>query len=95
VQDQLACALEQVKKMFSLDTRDILTEKVITIPHAYVIYNAWRDKHIANLLKGLEEYGIYSIGRYGAWKYSSMQDAILDGKKIAEQIMPLVVKKCS
>lgn len=30
---------------------------------------------------------IHSIGRYGAWKYSFMEEAILDGKAIAEAIM--------
>ena len=28
-----------------------------------------------------------SIGRYGAWKYSSMQEAVLDGKTAAENLL--------
>ena len=33
----------------------------------------------------LQECGIESIGRYGDWNYSSMEDALLDGKRLAER----------
>ena len=35
----------------------------------------------------LKEQSVYSVGRYGEWKYSSMQEAVLDGKKIAEKLV--------
>jgi protoporphyrinogen oxidase len=79
-------SLASVKKLFSLADKEIVTEKIIVIPHAYVIYNFWRERNLPDLLNSLEQENIYSIGRYGAWKYSSMQEAILDGKKMAETI---------
>lgn len=39
------------------------------------------------ILKKLENTSIYSTGRYGEWKYASMQEAFFDGKKISEQIL--------
>ena len=78
------------KKLFAFDYRDILTEKVINIDHAYVIYNKWRDTHLPSLIAALEKRAVYSIGRYGAWKYSSMQDAVLDGKACAAQLLKQV-----
>ncbi len=80
-------ALAITKKLFSLSDAEIITQKVILINHAYVIFDAWRDKHIAPLLKQLADANIYSVGRYGAWKYASMQEAVLDGKKIAQMLI--------
>jgi protoporphyrinogen oxidase len=82
----LDTALAQTQKLFKIADQDIITKAIIYIPHAYVIYNQWRDQHIAALLNHLEENHIYSIGRYGAWKYASMQEAVLDGKKMADSI---------
>jgi len=72
--------LKKIKKFFKLNDDEIIMKQELTIPHAYVIYNFWRERHLATLLARLAENGIYSIGRYGAWKYSSMQEAIMDGK---------------
>lgn len=79
-------SIDQTKKVLGITNTDIITEKVIHIEHAYVIYDFWRDRNLPQLHKRLNEFDIYSIGRYGEWKYSSMQEAVLDGKKIAEQI---------
>ena len=56
------------------------------INHAYVIYDEWREKNLSKIHKQLENNAVHSIGRYGEWKYSSMQEAVLDGKKIAEKL---------
>lgn len=80
-------AIQQVLKIFNLSKKDILTEQILMLPHAYVIYDAWREKHIEPLLEHLELSYIHSIGRYGAWKYSSMHDAITDGQVMASKLM--------
>ena len=36
--------------------------------------------------KYLEKKNIYSVGRYGDWKYSTMEEAILEGKEVAEKL---------
>lgn len=87
INKKLKLALECTQKLLNIDKTDILTEKIINIKHAYVIYNSWRDKNILNIIKQLEDYNIYSIGRYGHWKYSSMQEAVLDGKFQADLII--------
>jgi hypothetical protein len=51
------------------------------------------DKGLDGLLftkQLLKKNNIYSIGRYGGWKYSFMEEAILDGKKVAEEILDKV-----
>jgi protoporphyrinogen oxidase len=80
-------AIEQALKTLKIDTSTITTEKILYLDHAYVIYDAWREKNLTKILKRLKNSTIYSVGRYGAWKYASMQEAVLDGKKISEEIM--------
>jgi hypothetical protein len=36
-------------------------------------------------MQALDNYDIHSTGRFGGWKYSSMQEAVLDGKKAAKK----------
>lgn len=76
----------QLMTFFNLHRSNIVVEKTLTLEHAYVIYDAWREKHIANLLAQLAADHIFSIGRYGAWKYASMQEAVVDGYNAAQSI---------
>lgn len=76
-----------IKQLFNIDDSEIIAKNIIKMPHAYVVYDAWRERNLSVLLDGLKREGIYSIGRYGAWKYSSMQESVLDGKKVADTIV--------
>ncbi len=84
--------LARVRK--DLETCGILRKKdkivvtnIIPIKHAYVVYTSERKKLVELIFKFLHENGIDSIGRYGEWKYSFMEEAIMDGKKTAEKIL--------
>lgn len=91
IDQKLAFSLQATKKLFALSESDILVEKVIDIKHAYVIYNKWRDHNLPLILERLAQFGIYSVGRYGAWKYASMQEGILDGKEIGEKLLTQLI----
>ncbi len=80
-------AQEATKQLFALSDKEIITQKVISIPHAYVIYDFWREKNLPRILQRLTDLNIHSVGRYGGWKYSSMQEAVLDGKNTATEII--------
>jgi protoporphyrinogen oxidase len=87
VQRMLELSLKETKKVLGIAESEIVTEKIIYIDHAYVIYDFWREKNLAKIHKKLNDTNIYSVGRYGEWKYSSMQEAVLDGKKIADSLV--------
>ena len=59
----------------------------LPIRYAYVLYDQARAKALSTIFSFLSKHNIQSIGRYGAWKYSFMEEAILDGKKAAETIL--------
>jgi protoporphyrinogen oxidase len=86
LKQKLNIALEQTKELFAIRDEEIITKTIIPIRHAYVLYTPWRERYLPRLHARLNEHDIYSIGRYGEWKYSSMQEAVLDGKRMAEQL---------
>ncbi len=87
IKQTLNNSLRLTKDWLKIDNSNIITQKILNISHAYVIYDAWRDKNVPLLHAKLNELDISSIGRYGAWKYSSMQEAVLDGKEVAEDLI--------
>ncbi|MCF7899642.1 FAD-dependent oxidoreductase [Candidatus Babeliales bacterium] len=80
-------SIEQALKKLNLKQSNIATKNILHIKHAYVIYDFWREKNLNQILKSLEHLSINSIGRFGEWKYSSMQEAYLDAKKTTENLL--------
>ena len=93
VEQKLAESLKQAKKLLNISQNEIATEKIINISHAYVIYNQWRDANLPKLHESLNRLGVHSVGRYGEWKYSSMQEAVLDGKAVVDKLFVKPAKK--
>ena len=69
------------------ETDEILVAAVERIECAYVIHDLHRSQALQKIFPYLEQQQIYSTGRYGAWKYDSMEGAILDGKQIADRLL--------
>lgn len=63
---------------------EILAERAIWIKHAYVIYDQFRSRHLPQIIEFLHSHRIYPLGRYGRWEYTAMEEAILQGKEVAE-----------
>lgn len=68
-----------------LDKKDIiLVEDANDIIYGYPIY----DKNYQSATKQIREFllsnWVIGCGRYGSWKYMSMEDVILDGKRVAD-----------
>lgn len=57
------------------------------IRYAYVVFDRHRERSLPAIMGYLASKGITSIGRYGAWEYSSMEDAILEGRAAAAALM--------
>ncbi|WP_223643863.1 NAD(P)/FAD-dependent oxidoreductase [Corallococcus sp. EGB] len=65
---------------------DILFAKGREIPNAYVLYDDAYGPAMAEVKRFLAHAGILAAGRYGKWEYSSMEDAILDGRACARTL---------
>lgn len=57
------------------------------IPHAYVIYDEPYEESREIIHQWLAEVDILSVGRYGDWNYSSMEDALLEGRRAADWLL--------
>jgi len=80
-------AVAQTLDFLNLSGKDVIFRKDLLLDYAYVVYDAWREKNLAALLQQLASGDIYSIGRFGEWKYSSMQEAFLDGLSTSQLIL--------
>lgn len=88
ITEQAIVALRRTKIL--RDSDKLVMVHPIVLPYAYVIYNQARLKTVSRLQEFLNSKDVYSFGRYGSWIYSSMEDAILEGKQAAEKIHSLV-----
>lgn len=68
------------------DDRQVRFAAFRTHPWGYVIFDRHCAKARESLLAAFAERGVLSIGRYGAWTYNSMEDALLDGLRAAESL---------
>ena len=51
-----------------------------------MLYDRARTPAVNAIQDYLRRRGVRSIGRWGAWKYSFMEESILDGKRCAEAL---------
>ena len=65
-----------------------IVEKLwLKIPCAYVIYNRERSMALPIIFDWLKSEKAYSIGRYGAWKYSFMEESVKEGLETARAML--------
>ena len=64
----------------------IVARKMFVINPAYVIYDRDRRVALPAIFDVLEKERIFSLGRFGGWEYSSMEDALRHGKQVAERL---------
>ncbi len=71
--------------ILSEDDRVIFADPV-RIPFAYAVFDRHRREALPVIKSYLEEKGIYVAGRYGAWEYYSMEEAVLAGRAAAARV---------
>jgi len=71
---------------YILSEDDVVVSSVEDMDYAYVTYDKARRKNVELVQEYLKHVGVISTGRYGAWEYSTMETAILQGKQSAEKI---------
>ncbi len=79
---------EDLKKVgiLSADTR-IYAQDINDIKYGYPIYDKNYRQVREGIIGSLAKNNVISCGRYGSWRYMSMEDVILDGKEVAEFLL--------
>ncbi|NQT89924.1 MAG: FAD-dependent oxidoreductase [Candidatus Omnitrophica bacterium] len=79
--------IEDLRKAGILRRDDkVIAEKLYDVRYGYPVHDANRLEAVDGLKKFLTRQGIHSIGRYGSWRYMTMEDCILQGKETADLI---------
>ena len=87
INKQYKKTIENLKKdgIISEDMKVVDYCSIVMDP-AYVHINTQTTDKINKLKKDLSKNNIYSIGRYGAWIYNSMEDSMVAAKELAETL---------
>jgi protoporphyrinogen oxidase len=79
---------EDLKKVGLLGNRDnICVQDINDIKYGYPIYDKNYRQAREEILRYLSENNIIPTGRYGSWRYFSMEGAFLDGKRSADFVL--------
>jgi UDP-galactopyranose mutase len=67
-----------------LDSDTIVTERVMDIRYAYIIYDLQREAHLEVIYRFLRQHGVEPCGRFGRWEYLNMDRTIDSGLTAAD-----------
>ena len=79
-------ALQSLEALGLLDPGRIRVRRRLLVDPAYVVFDGARREAVRVLGEYLESHGVLIAGRWGAWVYSAMEDAILDGFDLARRL---------
>lgn len=64
----------------------LLAHSAVWMDPAYVHLRPGTEARVQQTLRALEQQSIYSMGRYGAWRYCSMEDCMLEAFALGERL---------
>ena len=79
-------AQRAVTEIGLLDEDALRVRRVTVLDPAYVVFDHPRRDAVATLRAFLRERGVMLAGRWAEWKYSAMEDAVLDGMRAARRL---------
>ena len=87
VSRQLELTLENLKRAGIIDdTFELVEHMSILMDPAYVHIDTENDRDVRIIMADLKELGVYSIGRYGAWTYCSMEDCMIEAGALCDAL---------
>ena len=84
IDEQLKLTLKNLEESGIIDSSTKLVDhETIIMDPAYVHISTETTKKIDKLKSDFKDKNVYTIGRYGAWIYNSMEDSMLVAKELA------------
>ncbi len=81
-----AHAVDSLHELGLLDRGRVSLLRSRTIPVAYVLFDRDHEAAREQVIAHLRRHGVHVAGRYANWEYSSMEDAILSGRRAARAL---------
>ncbi len=82
-----AAAEGQLVGLGWLDPGAVRVRQATVIDPAYVVFDHARRDAVTTLRRLFARHGVLLSGRWAEWKYSAMEDAVLDGMAVARRIV--------
>lgn len=87
IDEQLKLTIKNLQKVGIVEENNKLVDyEALLLDPAYVHVHNNTNKDVESFFKKIKEDNIYSLGRYGAWVYCSMEDCMLEAEKLAQEI---------
>jgi protoporphyrinogen oxidase len=84
LQPKVIASLEQLGW---IDRRAVTCVVIHVIRHAYVHHTEGRDCLVEAITSRLRQFGVYPIGRYGLWDYTSMEDSMESARSAVREVL--------
>jgi protoporphyrinogen oxidase len=86
-QEMTEGVIEGLKNLgFIRGKQSVIAQDINDIQYGYPIYDTHYHRARNGIIDFLLKHNIIPCGRYGSWQYMSMEDAILDGKRVADYV---------
>jgi hypothetical protein len=78
--------IEHLARLGWIDRSALRSVVTHVIECAYTHATPDRANRVARIIDRLEDFGIYTVGRYGLWDYNSMEDSMQSSLELIERI---------
>ena len=83
---ELERVLGDLKKQGVVTSQNLVSWHSVTLDPAYVHIHQEGQADAASQRERLSSQGVHSAGRYGAWKYCSIEDNIIEARALAQSL---------
>ena len=87
MEKELENTLENLRRLNIITDHKLCAYSTIIMEPAYVHISKASNELKEKIKKELEKNNIYTIGRYGDWKYCSIEDSVIDSLKLSEKLL--------
>ncbi len=78
--------LSDLRGVGLVKNQKLMSWKAVILDPAYVHINAKAQKDFASKSVCLKDFGVYTVGRYGGWRYCSIEDNIIEARGICNEL---------
>lgn len=86
IEETLEAVLSDLKECGIITNHELCAWNYVEMNPAYVHVTKDTNAYLEKIFAQLKKRDVYSIGRYGGWKYCSIEDCMLEAITLAEQV---------
>jgi protoporphyrinogen oxidase len=87
VKDLQPKVIASLERLGWIDARAVTCVVIHVIRHAYVHHTERRECLVKAVLTRLRQFGVYPVGRYGLWDYTSMEDSMESARSSVREVL--------